>query len=235
MAKGKDYPRQDRKAGLARTQLGDRRPTKYDPQMALQIIEHVAQGKLIKDICKPGTGFCSITTFYAWVARVPELKQAYQAARELSALVFEEEAIDSARELQKSPGDNQNIRANEVVISQLRWSAQRRDPRNYGEKGQTLAIVPVHIETTLNLGDGGKAGSGAEIPDIYTLDPSAITDVTPIEEKPSPTMGLTVADMGSEATAIGHRPVGGGPNRKKIKLTPRIPPQEDIQSKPEKE
>lgn len=226
MARGTDNPRQDRRAGLSATTLGDRLVTKYDPEMALRIIEQVAQGKLLKHICAPDAGYCSTTTFYNWLARVPELQKAYAAAREISALRFEEEAIEAAQELQKSPGDNSNIRANEVLIGQMRWSASKRDPRNYGERGNQAIVVPVHIETSLNMGDGRNSGTSAEVPDIYTIAAEDITEV-PAAEPAVPTLNLTVEDMGSEKTAIGHRPRDGGRWKHKVKLTPRVKEKKD--------
>lgn len=202
-----DYPKQDRDAGLPPTTLGDREVTKYDPSMALQIIEQVAEGGLLKDICAPGTGMVARSTFMKWVARVPELKQAYLAARTLSAASFEEEAIDYARKVKRSPGTTQQVRATEVAISQLRWSAAKRDAQNFGDRAGGVVVVPVNIQTTLDMGEG--ALTGVEMPDIYTIEvkpPAEIVEAKALIED------LTVDKLGSERTALGHRPNRGGKN-----------------------
>lgn len=191
----------ERNAGLKRTTIGGRTLTSYDPHLALEIVERVAEGETLVKITEEKR-FPTRGTFMKWMARVPELREAYMAARELSALAFEEEAIENARSLRKSPGTAQAVRAADIAINQLRWSASRRDPKNYGDKGLASTIVPVTIQTTLNLGEGSKQGQ-AEIPDIYTI------DVTPVEAPPV----KSLLDTKKE------------PPPGKRKLIPRIPPE----------
>lgn len=182
-----------------RTTIGGRWQTSYDPHVALEIVERIAEGETLASITQDKK-FPTRATFMKWLVRVPELREAYMAARELSALSFEEEAIDNARELRRSPGTAQAVRAADIAINQLRWSATRRDPKNYGDKGLAATIVPVTIQTTLNLGDGSKQ-IGAEIPDIYTI------DITPVEAPPV----RSLLDTKKE------------PPPGKRKLTPRLP------------
>ena len=170
-----DCPVQDRKLGLPRTEIKGRFLTKYDPALALQVVEKIAEGELLKDICTLDNKMPAKSTFMKWVAREPDLRKAYMAARELSALSMEEEALTTSRELALSPGTAQRVRAAEVMINQLRWSASRRDPKTYGDKAQGALIVPIQINTSLNLGEDGKQNDG-EMPDIYTI------DITPIPE-----------------------------------------------------
>ena len=221
-------PRQDREAGFKRVIRNGRALTTYDPEIGLKIVERIAAGELLTEICKPGTGMPAFTTFMNWVARIPELQKAYSAARELSAMAFEEQALRDVAELKLAPGDNQHLRAAELAISQYRWSAARRDPRNYGDRGNMQVVVPIHIQTTLDMGSNSQVG-GVEIPDIYTIEAGEIRDLT-AEVPPLPAgvkpLALSVEDMGSEKTAIGAY----DPHRKlKRVLKPRVAMDEDIQ------
>src|SRR5690606_10820551 len=99
-----------------------------DVDRLLKVFEQIAEGKTLIEVLKqPGTP--TRTTFYRWVELYPEVKKAYDAARELSAQSFEDEALDLARKLS---GENDftgtKVRALEVAMGQLRWSATRRDP-----------------------------------------------------------------------------------------------------------
>src|SRR5712692_10506370 len=97
-ARGDNWPRQDRRAGLGRQRRpGGKMVTVYDPSMALEIVEKVANGELLKDICAPDSHYCHITTFRKWRIAHPELERAYSAARQISAEALEEEALSGAR------------------------------------------------------------------------------------------------------------------------------------------
>ncbi len=144
--------------------------TKYDPDMALAIVERIADGELLKDICARNASplMCSRATFLKWVATVPELSKAYAAAQSLSALSFEEEAIDKARRTATAPGNPQNVAAANLLVSQLRWSASRRNPGKYSDKGNLNIVVPVNISANLDLGSQNQS-IDTEIPDLYTI------------------------------------------------------------------
>lgn len=165
-----DHPAQDRKLGLPSVEVGMRRYTRYDPGIALDIIERIAEGELLRDICNPKAEKPTVSksTFLRWVATVPELAPAYAAAQRISALSFEEEAIYDARRVAIAPGSPQNVSAAVAKMKQLQWSAERRDPTKYSAKGDTKIVVPITINSSLNLGNApGKAD--AEIPDMYNL------------------------------------------------------------------
>lgn len=145
--------------------------TKYHPEKALEIIQRVSEGQTLRRICNPEKGMPSMTTFLRWVAQMPDLRNAFEAAKAMSALVMEEEAIDMARDATQQSLNQNALRALTLAIDQLRWSATRRDPKNYSDKGNQAIVVPVHITSSLDLGgQDGSAGNGtAEYPDIYAL------------------------------------------------------------------
>src|SRR6266404_846383 len=165
-----DNPNRERKMGLPVVERGGRFFTKYDPNIALDIVERIADGELLVKITAKDALPLTITkqTFLRWVSSVPELQTAYSAALQLSAHAFEEKAIDKAEKTAAAPGSPQNVSAASLLISQYRWSAARRNPTRYSDKGNTQIVVPVNINTTLDMGSG-KGKVDVEVPDIYTI------------------------------------------------------------------
>ncbi len=165
-----DNPNRERKMGLPVVERGGRFFTKYDPNIALDIVERIADGELLVKITAKDALPLTITkqTFLRWVSSVPELQTAYSAALQLSAHAFEEKAIDKAEKTAAAPGTPQNVSAASLLISQYRWSAARRNPTRYSDKGNTQIVVPVNINTTLDMGSG-KGKVDVEVPDIYTI------------------------------------------------------------------
>jgi hypothetical protein len=165
-----DRPAQDRDLNLPVLNVNGRYYTAYDPNIALDIIERIAEGELLSDITKPNIEPRTVarSTFLRWVTLYPELAKAYAAAQRISALAFEEMAIAKAREIAKEPGTPARVSAYNTYISQLRWSAARRDPTKYSDKGDTKVVVPISINTNLDLGPGVTKGD-VEVPDIYTI------------------------------------------------------------------
>lgn len=163
-----DVPKQDRDLKLPAIQVNGRTYVKYDPTIALDVVERVADGELLTDICNRQTGPVSKSTFLKWVATVPEVAKAYAAAQQLSALSFEEAAIKKAQATAMAPGSTQNVAAANLLVSQYRWSAARRNPTKYSDKGNTSIVVPVNITSSLNLGTS-KQSIDVEVPDMYTI------------------------------------------------------------------
>lgn len=155
---------------LPAVSTGGRWFTKYDPNIALDIVEKIADGELLSKLTAKDAIPLTVTkqTFLRWVSSVPELQKAYSAALQLSAHAFEEKAIDKAEKVALAPGSPQNVSAASLLISQYRWSAARRNPTRYSDKGNTQIVVPVNINTTLDMGSGHQTVD-VEVPDIYTI------------------------------------------------------------------
>lgn len=165
-----DNPQRERDMKLPAIEKGGRFFTKYDPNIALDIVERLADGELLKQITAKDAVPLTITkqTFLRWVATVPELQTAYAAALQLSAHSFEEKAIMKAEATAMAPGSPQNVSAASLLVSQYRWSAARRNPTRYSDKGNTQIVVPVNISTTLDMGNK-RQSMDVEVPDIYTI------------------------------------------------------------------
>lgn len=175
-----DHPQRERNMKLPAVEVGGRFFTKYNPNIALDIVERIADGELLSKITAKDAVPETITkqTFLRWVATVPELSTAYSAAIQISAQSFEEKAIDKAERTAMAPGSPQNVSAASLLISQYRWSAARRNPTRYSDKGNTQIVVPININTTLDLGPQTGQMREAEVPDIYTISlPSKVEDV----------------------------------------------------------
>jgi len=165
------YTKQDEAAGLKPTNAGGKRVARYDPTVAMSMVELVADGKTLAEICR-SPGFPTRQTFHRWVAKFPDVKKAYDAARELSAHSMEESALDIAKKLtdEAKKMTSVQISAYRAAMEQLRWSASRRDPARYGQQGDKSAtIVPIQINTSLDLGSGVVSTSTEEHPNIYKV------------------------------------------------------------------
>lgn len=164
---------------------GDRVVTAYNAAMALEMCEHIAEGETLREICAPGRGFVSYWTFRRWVITQPELARAYQEARTLSAISFEEESIDLSREIRADPGTAQRVRAYDVAMNHLRWVAARRNPQLFSEKVAIKLTVPIQINTNLDLGGSLMDQTiGRDGDSTYTLEATVHEEVMDADAKP---------------------------------------------------
>ncbi len=131
-----------------------RPPVVYTPEVAAVICERIASGETLSAICK-SDGMPSAVSFRRWALARKDLFEALQAARQLKADALFDEALDMGRELAKEPGTSQRVRAYDVAMSQLRWSAGKLDPQRFSDRSQMSFVVPIQIVTSLDLGQAG--------------------------------------------------------------------------------
>jgi hypothetical protein len=206
VSKRKDVrPPQDKQEKLPAQRMGERFVTTYDPAKALEIVEGLAEGRTLNELCRGVPGMPHPTTFKRWVVNNPELAKAVLTANQMSAQSLEEEALDAVRLLALRPRDAVQVSAVRAQISQLQWSAERRDPGKFGAKTQVNIRVPIQIITPLDLGYGG-----GEVADIYTL------KATTVEESAGKAEDVPVYEP-----SLFPQPDRSGP-RKRV-LTPRNP------------
>jgi len=128
----------------------------YDREaVTLEVCERLVAGDTINKIFADRDDLPNKVTFLRWLWDDETLRAAYRAARELSAYIMEDEALDLAREIKNKPDTGTKVRAFEVALNQLRWSASRRNPREYGDRTGTNIVVPIQINTPLDLGQPG--------------------------------------------------------------------------------
>lgn len=140
-------PRETIKWGGKQTSI-----VKYDEEMAIEILLRVENGETLREICSPGSGYCSPAAFRRWAIERPELQKAFNEARRRSAAALEEEALEDARALREDPQTAVDVSASRTLIEQLRWSAERRAPEEFAPRPAQSIVVPVQINTALDLG-----------------------------------------------------------------------------------
>lgn len=143
---------------------------KWSELLALRICERVAAGELLKVICAE-KDMPKIETVYKWLSLYPPFFDAFHRAKELSASSLEEEALMMARTL-KDPNDftSVKVQAYNVAMQQLRWSAARRNPGVYGQKGlDGGGKVQVTFNTSLNIAADGKPATD-DNKNVFTIE-----------------------------------------------------------------
>lgn len=159
----------------------------YSDLHALKICEQIASGKTLKELCEQDD-MPSIVTVYKWLSLYTPFFDAFHRAKEISALSLEEEALTMAREL-RDPNDftGVKVQAYNIAMQQLRWSASRRNPNQYGQRaldaGGKIAIT---INTSLNVAQDGRPPTDDQ-KSIYTIEfnPEATEPETEFEAEPA--------------------------------------------------
>lgn len=184
-----------------------------DLRRALTVIEGLAAGDRLSTLTggpdQPKRG-----TFYRWVTLYPEIKKAFDAAREISAYSLEDKTLDIAETL-ISPNDytGTKVRALEVAMGQLRWSASRRNAGAFGDKGQASMVIPIQINTSLDI---GQAGGGRVVLDNNVYDfAHAIDKGEPLPEEAPLIEDQPIAPLISEPKAVIPRGDGRSNRRPK--------------------
>lgn len=152
--------------------------------MAIGICEQIAEGRTLSDVCA-AEGMPDRKTFRRWMVREPELRKAYEAARELQSHSLFDTALDIVTRLKDEDLENSKVNALRVALEQLRWSAAKLNPAQYGEKQNPAGVLNVQIVTSLDLGKGQQLGP-APGENLYTLKVAspALTDASASSEMP---------------------------------------------------
>lgn len=146
---------------------------KYTPELALVICEQIADGKSISEIAEID-GMPARNTIYRWLAVYPKFFDAFQRAKEVSAMTFEERALAIAAKLEMSHTFTASyISGLNYAMQQYRWTASRRNKTEYGQQVQTITAVPITINTSLNLGQEGMGPATTATQSIYTIEATA--------------------------------------------------------------
>jgi hypothetical protein len=150
--------------------------TPVDWRRASAFCEDIAFGKTMTEIeLQPGMPPGSL--FIKWVLLEPRLQQMFLAAREVSSYGMEDECIALARQLVADPKNATHVRAVEVLIGQLKWSATKRNPGVFSDKASVQVTVPIQINTSLDLGKQGESQGTSQFPNIYALRSEVVTEV----------------------------------------------------------
>ena len=142
----------------------------YDAEVMGRICVRIAAGETLNTICK-GKDQPTTWTFRNWILHSEQLREMYAQARELKAHSLFDEALDEARAIKKNPGSAQEVRAADILITHLRWAAGKLNARDYSERSSTKFIVPIQINTTIDL-----AGGEVDPDKVYDLTAEVVID-----------------------------------------------------------
>lgn len=148
---------------------------------ALAYCEGIAFGRTLGAI-ETDPGMPPKDLFLLWVMKHPEITLAFTRARELSAYSLEDDALHLLRSRLEKPGTATELRAADLLVQQIRWSAGKRNPQVFSEKAAVNVSVPIQINTSLDMGGGGLATSTKEFPNIYELKADLVQEI----ERPEP-------------------------------------------------
>lgn len=138
----------------------------YNAEIALNICMRIAKGETLTEVCRD-KNMPTYTTVLKWRVTYPEFEEAYENARRISAFALEDEALLAARKLAGPNNFNApRVSAMAHAMNQLRWSATKRNVKEFGDVKPGATVIPIQINTTLDLGQGGVAPMES---DVYTL------------------------------------------------------------------
>ena len=119
------------------------RPSIYNPELAAQICEHIAQGKSLRTIAEM-EGMPHQATIMAWLdGSHPDFSEQYARAREAQADKLAEETLliadESSQDTYVDADGNVKTNTEAIQRSRLRvdtrkWLASKMAPKKYGDK-----------------------------------------------------------------------------------------------------
>lgn len=157
-----------------------------EDRLAFAMIEQIALGRSLDEAASL-PGLPSKDQFLVWVMRTPNLAYAVEQARKISAFAMEDEALARLRALAdaRTPPSPGSLKAADLLVDQLRWSATKRNPAIYSDRAAVAVTVPIQINTSLDLGRQRLDGT-AEHPNIYELKAEHMVEVPKEPGEPPP-------------------------------------------------
>jgi hypothetical protein len=143
------------------------RPSKHTPEVERAILDGLAEGKALRDVCQSIPNGPSAVTVRAWVAADPEFQAAYARSRAAGAAVHAEAVVSIADGV--TDGTMEQINAARLRIDARKWYAAKVAPREYGDRSALEVSGPdggaVRVESLVDLvrlaakPDGPKGGA----------------------------------------------------------------------------
>lgn len=150
------------------------RPTIYTPELAEKICDLIREGMSERQICKM-PDMPPLRTLQDWKDRNPEFSQQSARAREESAALYREKALDIAQatantavralrgEITDALGETVKdlprgyVEAQKLLVQELNREAALRDDRNYGDRRRVAVTGPdggaIKLDATPDLSD----------------------------------------------------------------------------------
>lgn len=144
------------------------RPTKYDPDVAQEVIDRLTAGETLSAICRD-EGMPKRTTFLNWVSDDRGgLSDTYARARELGLYAMAEETVEIADDSQRDHVegergvvfDSEHVQRSRLRVETRKWMVARLLPHVFGDRvtvaGDKDAPVGVVMLPERRADDGGE-------------------------------------------------------------------------------
>lgn len=141
------------------------------------IIEHVVNGRTIREICAM-PDMPSVSTLFGWLDVHPEFAKQYARAREVAADMFEARVIEISEAAAAGSIEAAGARA---AIDGFKWLAGKRKPKVYGERADPNVAVSVNVTPGYVIDLSGTAPDGPPV-----LDGTADRPALPPPERSDP-------------------------------------------------
>ena len=114
------------------------RPSEYSQEVSDIICSRIATGMSLRKVCLDDD-VPTITTFYNWLSKYPELVEQYARAKEDSADADADKLDQIAEGVLVGEYDPASAR---VAADIIKWSAGKKRPKKYGDRTMIEDITP---------------------------------------------------------------------------------------------
>lgn len=156
--------------------------TKEKLKKVVEVLEQIAGGKTLRQLHNEGV--VDYRAFYKIVVEFPEVAKAFAVAREMSGYSMEDMALDEAQKLAgQNDWNGTKVKAVATAMEQWRWSAARRNAKEFGSNSTQSLVVPIQINTSLDIGQPG-AKTAALQDNVYEFAAQVKADAVDVEAEP---------------------------------------------------
>ena len=144
------------------------RPSDYNPDIASDMLDRIARGESITQVCNTKNGYPSYTAFNKWVMGGPDdFKERYRCARMEQAdahieqtIDIADQAIDEIKQLEDPRHSSAIAKITTDRIRARQWKAARLHPTHWGDKAQVDITAQLKIVKPEDIKKGKVAGLG---------------------------------------------------------------------------
>ncbi len=121
-----------------------KRSAHYTARIASRICENIALGSTIKAALAEEPLGPTLRQFWKWLDEYPDFREKFERAQMLQATMHADRILEMAQEVINAPS---KAGAYKVASDILKWQAEIRDPKKYGQKVQhELKAPPLKAE-----------------------------------------------------------------------------------------
>jgi hypothetical protein len=121
----------------------DRTPVSYGPQIAEIIVDRLASGEMLANICAEDN-MPSAKAVYGWIKKEPAFAIAYRQARLVWSHAQMERAIiiasDGSKDLIETDNglqvDHENIQRSKLIVDTIKWAVSKANRAEFGDHVQ---------------------------------------------------------------------------------------------------